>query len=106
MRERITQGKLRARKIVRGAASIAFDLPSSLWHNLRVGTAIGGTDMALQTDVTELERRHQALEREIQDAMGHPSMDTLKVAELKRRKLQLKDEITKLKHSTYPRVVH
>jgi len=59
--------------------------------------------MALQTDVTELERKHQALEREIQDAMAHPSTDSLKVAELKRRKLQLKDEITKLR---YPRVVH
>ena len=62
--------------------------------------------MALQTDVTELERKHQALEREIQDAMAHPSTDSLKVAELKRRKLQLKDEITKLKYSTHPRVVH
>ena len=62
--------------------------------------------MPLQTDVTELERRHQALEREIQDAMTHPSTDSLKVAELKRRKLQLKDEITRLKHSAQPRVVH
>jgi len=62
--------------------------------------------MALQTDVTELERKHQALEREIQDAMAHPSTDSLKVAELKRRKLQLKDEITKMRYSTYPRVVH
>ena len=62
--------------------------------------------MPLQIDVTELERKHQALEREIQDAMAHPSTDSLKVAELKRRKLQLKDEIAKLKHSTQPRVVH
>ena len=62
--------------------------------------------MALQTEVTELERKHQALEREIQDAMAHPSTDTLRVAELKRRKLQLKDEITRLKHTTQPRVVH
>ena len=62
--------------------------------------------MSLQHDVTELERKHQALEREIQDAMAHPAMDDLRVAELKRRKLQLKDEITKLKHSSNPRVVH
>ena len=62
--------------------------------------------MSLQNDVTELERRHQALEREIQDAMAHPSTDNLRVAELKRRKLQLKDEISKLKHSSSPRVVH
>ena len=62
--------------------------------------------MSLQNDVIELERKHQALEREIQDAMAHPAMDNLRVVELKRRKLQLKDEITKLKHSSNPRVVH
>ena len=62
--------------------------------------------MSLQNDVTELQQRHQALEREIQDAMAHPATDNLRVAELKRRKLQLKDEITKLKHSSKPRVVH
>ncbi len=61
--------------------------------------------MALQTDVTELERKHQALEREIQDALAHPSTDDTRVAELKRRKLHLKDEITRLKSSS-ARVMH
>jgi hypothetical protein len=61
--------------------------------------------MPLQINLSELERRHQALEREIQDAMSHPSSDDLKVAELKRRKLQLKEEITKLR-TTDARVVH
>jgi hypothetical protein len=62
--------------------------------------------MALQNHLSELERKHQSLEREIQDAMMHPSRDTLRLAELKRRKLQLKDEITKLRHTTASRVVH
>jgi hypothetical protein len=60
--------------------------------------------MSLQINLSELERRHQALEREIQDAMAHPSTDDLKIAELKRRKLQLKDEITRLRTGT--RVIH
>jgi hypothetical protein len=60
--------------------------------------------MSLQMHLSELERRHQALEREIQDAMAHPSIDDLKIAELKRRKLQLKDEIAKLRIGT--RVIH
>jgi hypothetical protein len=46
--------------------------------------------MALQMHLSELERKHQALEREIQDAIAHPSIDDLKIAELKRRKLQLR----------------
>ena len=61
--------------------------------------------MSLQVHLTELEQKHQALEREIQDAMSHPSSDDLRIAELKRRKLQLKDEIAKLQ-STNRRVVH
>ncbi|HZB63539.1 MAG TPA: DUF465 domain-containing protein [Microvirga sp.] len=55
--------------------------------------------MPLQNHLTELERRHRALEREIQDVLNRPSMDDMRLAELKRRKLQLKDEITKLRSS-------
>jgi len=58
--------------------------------------------MALQNHLTELERKHRMLEREIQDALNHPSLDDTRLAELKRRKLQLKDEIARLRdaHST------
>jgi hypothetical protein len=53
--------------------------------------------MTMQSHLTELEKRHQALEREIEDALAHPSIDNLVVTELKRRKLVLKDEIAKLR---------
>ncbi len=56
--------------------------------------------MAIETHLAELERRHQALEREINEALSHPSTDGLKIAELKRRKLHVKDEITRLKQQT------
>lgn len=55
--------------------------------------------MALQNHLTELERKHEALEREIQDAVTHPSTDDVRLSELKRKKLQLKDEISKLKET-------
>ncbi len=55
--------------------------------------------MPLQNHLTELERKHRALEREIQDNLGKPSMDDMRLAELKRRKLQLKDEIARLRSS-------
>jgi hypothetical protein len=61
--------------------------------------------MPLQNHLTELERKHQALEREIQDALAHPSTNDLKLAELKRKKLQLKDEIAKIRGTTV-HVVH
>ena len=53
--------------------------------------------MSIQAHLAELERRHQALETELNEAIAHPSTDALKIAELKRRKLQVKDEITRLR---------
>jgi hypothetical protein len=53
--------------------------------------------MSIQSHLAELERRHHALEAEIEEALSHPSTDTLALSELKRRKLQLKDEIARLK---------
>jgi hypothetical protein len=53
--------------------------------------------MTMETHLAELERRHRNLEREIEDAMQHPGIDTLTLTELKRRKLSLKDEIEKLR---------
>jgi len=41
--------------------------------------------MAIESHLAELERRHQALEQEISEALAHPSTDDLKIAELKRR---------------------
>ena len=54
--------------------------------------------MSMQS-LDELEQRHRDLESEIHEMMAHPAADDLKVAELKRRKLQLKDEIARLRHS-------
>ena len=56
--------------------------------------------MTMQAHLAELERKHQALEDEIAEAMNHPSIDGLKLAELKRRKLQVKDEIERLRVET------
>ena len=53
--------------------------------------------MTIQSHLTELEMRHRKLEDEIAEAMAHPSTDGLKIAELKRLKLQVKDEIARLK---------
>jgi hypothetical protein len=57
--------------------------------------------MAMQSHLAELERRHQALEQEINEALTHPSTDGLKIAELKRRKLHVKDEIARLQHEVF-----
>lgn len=52
--------------------------------------------MSLQTHLSQLSRKHEALEREIHEATLRPAEDDLHIAELKRRKLLLKDEIKRL----------
>jgi hypothetical protein len=52
--------------------------------------------MAMEPHLSALEQKHQALEREIETELAHPTGDTLRLTELKRRKLQLKDEIVRL----------
>ena len=56
--------------------------------------------MSTESHITELERRHADLEQQINDAQSHPSFDSLQLSELKRQKLKLKDEISKLKNET------
>ena len=57
--------------------------------------------MAIESHLAELEKRHQALELEISEALTHPSTDDLQIAELKRKKLHVKDEIARLRHDVF-----
>jgi hypothetical protein len=56
--------------------------------------------MSIQEHLVVLKAQHRALENEIADALAHPSTDDSKIAELKRRKLQVKDEIARMQAST------
>jgi hypothetical protein len=57
--------------------------------------------MSIQSHLTELERKHRALEREIEAERVNPGRDSLRLTELKRRKLSLKDEIVKLRETMH-----
>ncbi|MBZ0162626.1 MAG: DUF465 domain-containing protein [Notoacmeibacter sp.] len=52
--------------------------------------------MSLESHLAELQKKHGDLERRIDEMSNHPSVDRLEIVELKRRKLLLKDEITRL----------
>jgi hypothetical protein len=54
--------------------------------------------MTMEAHLSELERKHQALEAELAEELTHPSSDDLKIRELKRRKLHVKDEIERIRH--------
>jgi hypothetical protein len=52
--------------------------------------------MTLQAHLSELVSKHKILEAELADAMAHPASTDSEIAEIKRRKLKIKDEITRL----------
>lgn len=67
-------------------------------------TLTGEPIMSLASHLEELQRKHGDLDREIDEALAHPSTDALEIARMKRRKLALKDQIEKLKtqsHTTH-----
>jgi hypothetical protein len=53
--------------------------------------------MSLESHLAELQRKHGEIEQEIDEAMTHPSVTDLEIAELKRRKLAIKDQIHRMR---------
>jgi hypothetical protein len=53
--------------------------------------------MTTEGHIAALERRHRELERQIDDESTHISHDDMMIAALKRRKLEIKDELAKLR---------
>lgn len=49
--------------------------------------------MASNAQVDSLTKRHQELEAEITAELKHPAFDELRVVEMKREKLKIKDQI-------------
>ncbi len=52
--------------------------------------------MTLSAHVEELRRKHAALSAQVEEEQRHPGSDDLQIAELKKQKLRLKEEIERL----------
>jgi hypothetical protein len=52
--------------------------------------------MNVGSHLAELEQKHRKLEAQVEEELHHPGTDSLKIAQLKRLKLQVKDEIARL----------
>ncbi|HEV2364797.1 MAG TPA: DUF465 domain-containing protein [Caulobacteraceae bacterium] len=57
--------------------------------------------MAIEARLRELTLRHRLLDREIEEEISRPAADNVRVTDLKRRKLRLKEEIETLKSRTH-----
>lgn len=47
----------------------------------------------LASHIAELRRKHKAADAELREALAHPSTDALRITELKRRKLAIKNQL-------------
>jgi hypothetical protein len=56
--------------------------------------------MALASHLAELSEKHRSLERQIEEELSRPGADDLEISKLKKEKLRIKDEMTKLKTQT------
>lgn len=56
--------------------------------------------MSTYGHIEALERRHRELEQQIAEEMQHRTFNDMRVAQLKRRKLEVKDEIARLQRQT------
>lgn len=53
--------------------------------------------MSLGSHLEELQRKHQTLSSEVEEALRNPYIDQFAVSELKKQKLKLKEEIVRLR---------
>lgn len=52
--------------------------------------------MTVASHLQELRRKHETLSETVERAQRSPATDALKIAEMKKQKLKLKEEITRL----------
>ncbi|MFK0161971.1 YdcH family protein [Rhizobium sp. NPDC090279] len=57
--------------------------------------------MTVQAHLESLEKKHVALEEALHMAMSSPSSNDTEIADIKRRKLRVKDEIQRLRSSVH-----
>lgn len=52
--------------------------------------------MTITSHLVELRRKHETLSEMVEEAQRSPGIDDLKIAELKKQKLKIKEEIARL----------
>ena len=57
--------------------------------------------MTIEAHLPTLEKKHVALEEELHAAVNRPSAEDQTIAEIKRRKLRIKDEIERIRSSAH-----
>ena len=57
--------------------------------------------MSVDSHIHQLEIQHKELESQLEQVLSHPSADDVEIAEIKRKKLKIKDRIQQLRSGAY-----
>jgi hypothetical protein len=77
-----------------------LDKPSLPCHTYTALNSKTESKMALAPHLAELSEKHRSLERQIEEELSRPGANDLEISKLKKEKLRIKDEMTKLKSQT------
>ena len=80
--------------------AVEMDKASHICHHGLVINSRTEERMALTAHLQELSDKHRQLERRIEDEIARPGSDDMTIRRLKREKLKLKDQITRLTSET------
>lgn len=58
--------------------------------------------MGLESHILELSDKHRKVDEDLHEELLRPHPDDIRVVELKKRKLRLKEEIERLRHNDQP----
>ena len=64
--------------------------------SMRYLLSIKGADMPYRNRIATLQESHKLIDKAIQEMEKNPDVDALKISEMKKKKLQYKDEIKRL----------
>jgi hypothetical protein len=70
-----------------------------LWCTEDTFTKAGGIYMSIGSHIAELRRKHEHLSDRVELAQRSPGTDDLHIADMKKQKLRLKEEIERLSHA-------
>lgn len=85
--------------------SLIYSRACSLWPRVGLTMKVMDQQELLVAELKELRRQHRALDEEIAELAVLAPGDPLTVRRLKKRKLQLKDDIKRLEDKLYPDII-
>lgn len=62
--------------------------------------------MSIESHISALQLKHRSLEQQIESELSRPAVDDVRLAELKREKLRLKEAITRLRKDVEGNTIH